>query len=44
MKDYLEELLEKYQDIHESADDWVEKNLSQEILEDLHELGRLNRV
>lgn len=42
---FVEELLEKYDDILNCSDDWSEKNLATEVIEDLHELARaLNRV
>lgn len=34
----IDELLEKYEDVRDSADDWVEKNLAQEIIDDLKDL------
>lgn len=34
----LEALIEKYEDIQVSADDWVERNLAQEVIEDLKDL------
>lgn len=34
----IDELLEKYEDVRDSADDWVEKNLAQEIIDDLRGL------
>lgn len=40
MTQAIDELIEKYEDVRDSADDWVEKNLAGEILEDLRELRR----
>lgn len=34
----IQELIEKYQDVIDSSDDWVEKNLGQEVIEDLRDL------
>lgn len=34
----IEELIEKYQDVIDTSDDWVEKNLSLEVIEDLRDL------
>lgn len=34
----IDELIEKYQDIIDTSDDWVEKNLSLEVIEDLKDL------
>lgn len=31
-------LIEKYEDVRDSADDWVERNLAQEFIEDLRDL------
>lgn len=31
-------LIEKYQDVIDSSDDWTEKNLAQEFIEDLKDL------
>lgn len=36
----LDELLDKWVDVAESADDWVEKNLAREIVDDLKGLKR----
>lgn len=36
----LEELIDKWVDVAESADDWVEKNLAREIVDDLKGLKR----
>jgi hypothetical protein len=42
---FVAELLEKYEDILACSDDWAEKNIATEVLEDLHDLDRsLKRV
>lgn len=34
----IDELIEKYQDVLDSSDDWTEKNLAQEVIDDLRDL------
>lgn len=34
----ISELIEKYQDVIDTSDDWVEKNLSLEFIDDLKDL------
>ena len=38
--DPFETLIEKYEDIRDSADDWLERNTAQEVIDDLIELKR----
>ncbi len=38
--DPFEELLLKWQDVEETADDWAERNLAREVQEDIRELRR----
>lgn len=40
MKDLISELIEKYEDVIECSDDWAEKNLAQEVIEDLKDILR----
>lgn len=40
MEKLLERLKAKYEDIIECADDWAERTLAEEMLEDIREIGR----
>lgn len=40
MENLLESLRAKYEDILACADDWAERNLAEEMLEDIREIGR----
>lgn len=42
MKDHdpLQVLIEKYEDIRDSSDEWLERNNAQEVIDDLRELRR----
>lgn len=40
MKIDIPALIEKYQDVYDSSDDWTEKNLATEVLDDLKDLLR----
>lgn len=39
--EFLEELIDKYEDIREHAEGWVEKNMAEELYDDLVKLRRL---
>lgn len=38
--DPFDALIEKYEDIRDSADEWLERNNAQEVIDDLRELRR----
>lgn len=40
MRDLIDELIEKYEDVRDSADDWVERNLADEFVGDLKDLRK----
>lgn len=40
MRALIDELIEKYEDVRDTADEWVERNLADEFLEDLKDLRK----
>lgn len=40
MRELIDELIEKYEDVRDTADDWIERNLATEFIDDLKDLRK----